>query len=173
VPGWAAFPGKPGLLVFSSTFAGNRDVFAASADGSNRVDLTRDPHADITPSWSADGRRIAFASNRSGAMEIYLANADGSGVVQLTHDGAFADDPRFTADGRYVVYESRKIPANEAIRCQTSWGGDLLCKQEVVGSIPSGSTGSTMLPSFGRVCACRGGRAAPWSRGASGPDALR
>ncbi|MDP9259378.1 MAG: hypothetical protein M3Q31_22895 [Actinomycetota bacterium] len=94
--------------MFSSTFAGDREIFVAAADGSGRVDLTRDPHADITPSWSADGKRIAFASDRSGAMEIYLMNADGSGVAQLTHDGAYADAPRFSADGRSVVYESKK-----------------------------------------------------------------
>src|SRR5215471_783358 len=76
----------PSELVFSSTFAGNRDIFTSSQDGSNRVDLTQDPHADITPSWSADGRRIAFASDRSGSFEIYVMNADGSNVVQMTHD---------------------------------------------------------------------------------------
>ena len=80
----------------------------AAPDGSGRVDLTRDPHADVTPSWSADGKRIAFASDRGGSMEIYLMNADGSAVTQLTHDSSFADHPRMTADGRYVVYESKK-----------------------------------------------------------------
>jgi hypothetical protein len=111
----ASFPGSPGEIVFSSTFTGDREIYVAAADGSGRVDLTRDPHADITPSWSADGRRIAFASDRSGSVEIYLMNADGSGVVQVTHDGAYADDPRFTADGRFVVYES-KIGGNWEIR---------------------------------------------------------
>jgi WD40-like Beta Propeller Repeat len=104
----AAFPGEPGMIVFSSTFAADREIFVAAADGSGRMDLTRDPHVDVTPSWSADGRRIAFASDRSGAMEIYLMNADGSGVVQVTHDAAFADHPHLTADGRSIVYESKK-----------------------------------------------------------------
>ena len=98
----------PSELVFSSTFSGDREIFTASADGSNRVDMTRDPHADITPSWSADGRRIAFASNRSGAFEIYVMNADGSNVVQVTHDNAYADDPRFTGYDKAIVYESNK-----------------------------------------------------------------
>ena len=96
----------PSELVFSSTFAGNRDIFTSSQDGSNRVDLTQDPHADITPSWSADGRRIAFASDRSGSFEIYVMNADGSNVVQVTHDHAYADDPRFTGYDKALVYES-------------------------------------------------------------------
>jgi hypothetical protein len=107
-PAQAGFPGKPGLIVFSSTYTGNSEIFVSASDGSARVELTRDAHADITPSWSADGKHITFASDRSGAMEIYLMNADGSGVAQLTHDAAYDDHPRSTADGRYVVYESRK-----------------------------------------------------------------
>ena len=124
-PAQAGFPGKPGLIVFSSTFAGDREIFVAAPDGSGRADLTRDPHADITPSWSADGKRIAFASDRGGAMEIYLMNADGSGVAQLTHDSAFADPPRFTADGRYIVYESRKGGNWEIRRIGIDGGGEL------------------------------------------------
>ena len=100
--------GTASKLVFSSTFAGNREVETAAADGSNRVDLTRDPHADITPSWSADGKRIAFASDRSGSFEIYVMNADGSGVDQVTHDRAYDDHPRFTAYDRAIVYESNR-----------------------------------------------------------------
>ena len=111
-----AFPGLPGEIVFSSTFSGDHEIYVAARDGSGRTDVSRDPQAsDITPSWSADGQRIAFASNRSGSMEIYVMNADGSGVVQVTHDGAYADDPRFTADGHSVVYES-KIGGNWEIR---------------------------------------------------------
>ncbi len=112
----ASFPGELGTIVFSSTFTGDREIFVAAADGSGRVDLTRDPQAsDITPSWSPDGRRIAFSSDRSGSMEIYVMNADGSGVLRLTRDAAYADDPRFTADGRFIVYESR-IGGNWEIR---------------------------------------------------------
>ena len=103
----------------------NREIFVAAADGSGRVDLTRDPHVDVTPSWSADGKRIAFASDRSGAMEIYLMNADGSGVAQVTHDGSFADHPRFTADGRSIVYESKKGGNWEIRRIGADGGGEV------------------------------------------------
>lgn len=98
----------PTRIVFSSTFAGNREVETAEADGSNRVDLTLNPAADITPSWSADGRRIAFASNRTGSFEIYVMNADGSNVVQVTDDSAYDDRPRFTGFDKSIVYESRR-----------------------------------------------------------------
>ena len=113
--GRASFPGRRGRSCSRRRSRGDREIYVARADGSGRVDLTNDPHADITPSWSADGRRIAFASDRSGWMEIYVMNADGSGLVQVTHDGAYADDPRFTADRRFIVYESR-IGGNWEIR---------------------------------------------------------
>ena len=121
----AAYPGKPGMIVFSSTFTGDREIFVAAADGSGRVDLTRDPHADVTPSWSADGKRITFASDRSGAMEIYHMNKDGSGIAQVTHDGSFADHPRFTADGRSIVYESRKGGNWDIRRIGADGGGEV------------------------------------------------
>src|SRR5690348_6967802 len=78
----AALPraSPPSELVFSSTFAGNREIFTSAADGANRADVSNDSHADITPAWSADGKRIAFASDRSGSFELYVMNANGSDV---------------------------------------------------------------------------------------------
>ena len=98
----------PSELVFSSTFSGDREIFTSGADGSNRVDVSKDPHADITPAWSADGTRIAFASNRSGAFEIYVMNADGSNVIEVTRDHAYDDHPHFTGFDKALVYESNR-----------------------------------------------------------------
>src|SRR5262249_13280534 len=100
--------GSSGEFVFSSTFAGDREIFTSAADGSSRTDVSNDRHADVTPAWSADGRRIAFASNRSGSFEIYVMNADGSDVVQVTHDHAYDDHPHFTEDDKALVYESTR-----------------------------------------------------------------
>jgi dipeptidyl aminopeptidase/acylaminoacyl peptidase len=122
----ASFPGSPGEIVFSSTFSGDHEIYVAARDGSGRTDVSRDPQAsDVTPGWSADGRRIAFASNRTGPMEIYVMNADGSGVVQVTHDRAYANDPRFTADGRSVVYESKLGGDWEIRRVGVDGSGDV------------------------------------------------
>jgi hypothetical protein len=97
---------SPGELVFASTFSGDREIFTSAADGSSRVDVSKDPHADITPAWSRDGKRIAFASNRSGSFEIYVMNADGTDIVQVTHDHAYDDHPHFTGYDKVLVYES-------------------------------------------------------------------
>jgi hypothetical protein len=105
-PDARAAASSPGELVFSSTFSGDREIVTSAADGSSRVDLSKDPHADVTPAWSHDGKRIAFASNRSGSFEIYVMNADGSNVVQVTHDHAYDDHPHFTGYDKVIVYES-------------------------------------------------------------------
>src|SRR5882672_10257460 len=68
----AAFPGANGKIVFSSQRDGNNEIYTMNPDGSDRVDLTRNPASDITPEWSPDGRGIAFASNRSGGYQVYV-----------------------------------------------------------------------------------------------------
>ena len=47
------------------------------ADGKNQRRLTKNRHADLSPSWSPDGERIAFASDRNGNFKIYVMDADG------------------------------------------------------------------------------------------------
>jgi len=42
----------------------------------------------LTPTWSADGTKIAFQSSRVAPYEIYVMNADGSGMVNLTNTSA-------------------------------------------------------------------------------------
>jgi len=112
---WAAFPGANGKIVFSSNRDGNDEIYVMNPDGSDRVDLTRNPASDATPEWSPSGTQIAFASNRSGEYEIYVMNADGSGVTQLTSDG-FNVRPVFTADGQYIVFTSNRDGNSEIYR---------------------------------------------------------
>ena len=43
-----------------------------NADGSNLINLTNNAAADLYPSWSPDGTKIAFGTNRDGNYEIYV-----------------------------------------------------------------------------------------------------
>ena len=54
----AAFPGANGRIVFETNRDGNEEIYTMNADGTNRVDLTRNPADDTDPRWSADGSRI-------------------------------------------------------------------------------------------------------------------
>ncbi|MBD3334536.1 MAG: hypothetical protein GF355_03385 [Candidatus Eisenbacteria bacterium] len=59
-------------MVFSSSRAGNTDLYVIAAVGGTAVRLTDHPAGDDLPAWSPDGRRLAFVSERSGRPEIWL-----------------------------------------------------------------------------------------------------
>jgi TolB protein len=103
-PATAAFPGANGRIVFQTNRDGNAEVYSMNAEGSNRVNLTRNPSNDTDPHWSADGRRIAFVSDRDGNNEVFVMNGDGTGVVQVTHLDANSRWPSWTNDGRIIFH---------------------------------------------------------------------
>ncbi len=116
-PAHAAFPGANGKIVFSSNRDGNDEIYVMNADGSARIDLSRNPASDTQPEWSPSGTQIAFASDRSGEYEVYVMNADGSGVTQLTTGGPNTR-PVFTADGKYIVFTSTRDGNSEIYRME-------------------------------------------------------
>ncbi|HJP61655.1 MAG TPA: hypothetical protein VJ865_16720, partial [Gemmatimonadaceae bacterium] len=52
-------------IAFSGTHGGITDLYIVNADGSNLRQLTNDEYADLQPSWSPDGTKIAFATDQS------------------------------------------------------------------------------------------------------------
>ncbi len=82
---------SPNSSASSIVFNRYRDgLFVMNMDGSGTARLTNGASgADLGPTWSPDGRRIAFArfttdGPSSGTYDIYTMNADGSGVTRLT-----------------------------------------------------------------------------------------
>jgi Tol biopolymer transport system component len=47
-------------------FVRNSDIYTASPDGSNPINLTNNPATDNEPAYSPDGNKIVFESNRDG-----------------------------------------------------------------------------------------------------------
>jgi Tol biopolymer transport system component len=75
-------------VVFTRYTGRSFDIFVASPDGSNVVNLTNtdDYHEDIA-SWSPGGDRIAFVRNPTSApdeRQLYIMQADGTEVEQVT-----------------------------------------------------------------------------------------
>jgi Tol biopolymer transport system component len=105
----AAFPGNNGRIVFGTNRDGNDEIYAMNADGTNRVNLTRDPAGDLDPHASPGGNRIAFASNRDGNNEIYVMNADGTGLTRVTNMDNNNRWPSWTNDGR-ILFQSGFLP---------------------------------------------------------------
>ena len=66
-----------------------------------------------SPSFSADGRRIAFTTDRLGHNEVYIIDADGSNPQWITQFGGdlneetYRAEPDWSPDGVTVAFQSR------------------------------------------------------------------
>lgn len=111
VPAEAAFPGKPGPIVYVKTSSeeGGPEGAVESTGG-----LYLDPpgrrrqprqltfnRTDSQPSFSPDGRRIVFFSIDAEGAGIHVVNVDGSGRRKVTDGGS---DPSFFPSGRAIVF---------------------------------------------------------------------
>jgi Tol biopolymer transport system component len=109
----AAFPGTNGKIAFvhdPGTAGATSDIFAMDPTGQNRTPLTSTPDDDYTPSWSADGEKIAFARNPPGSPsygQIWVMNHDGTSQIQLTSGSQSADDyaPALSPGGNKIAFE--------------------------------------------------------------------
>ena len=91
-----------GKIVFASSRDGNFEIYVMDSDGTNEERLTNNPTADLTPSWSPNGTKIAFAR----ADVIYVMEANATGVKKLTQSGLVSSDPKWSPDGRRIVFSA-------------------------------------------------------------------
>ena len=68
------------------------EIYKMNADGSNQVNLTKDPGGDFVPAYSPDGKQIAFTSNRDGNYEVYKMSASGGNQTNLSNDPQSIDE---------------------------------------------------------------------------------
>lgn len=94
-------------IVYVSEESGNTDIWSMKADGTDRRQLTTDPHWDCGAEVSPDGRYIAFMSTRSGAQNIWRMDIDGSNQIQLTRK-YIGRHPVFSADSQWVYFVGRE-----------------------------------------------------------------
>jgi Tol biopolymer transport system component len=115
----AAFPGRDGVIAFSSTKEDGEDcpvghddsvfepcvysIFRVRSSGSGQKRLSscgsrvQPACEDESPAWSPGGSKLLFS--RGG--EIWLMNADGSGERRLGLEGSV---PRWAPDARHVLF---------------------------------------------------------------------
>lgn len=90
-----------GIIVWSSSRAGNHDLFTMQTDGENVKQITSGDAVDWFPRFSPDGSRILFCrskhgwvserdANNSDKWDIYTVAPDGSGLTQVVQSGSWA-----------------------------------------------------------------------------------
>ena len=93
-------------IAFVTDRDGNDEIYLMRVDGSDLVNLTNHPSADVDPAWSPEGDRIAFASSRDGDFDIYVMDRDGSHVTQLTSGSEADRQPTWSPLGDRIIYAS-------------------------------------------------------------------
>ena len=87
------------------------ELYLMRADGSGKRRVTSNQAADLLPSWSPDGARIAFArgfriGSQDAATAIYTIGVDGREEKELVRASipTFVLDPAWSPDGRSIAY---------------------------------------------------------------------
>jgi Tol biopolymer transport system component len=98
-------PSPPGTqIVFQAGNNSSADIYVVNADGSGLTRLTKNPAADLAPTWSGDGRQIYFLSIRDGrsSLDLYAMNPDGLDV-HLVAAGFFGEQGSRARSLTYAV----------------------------------------------------------------------
>ena len=102
-PHWSADGTR---LVFErqDLASGRGLLFVAAADGSDPVQVTPQPLADITTyAFSPDGKKILITASLAGIPSVFIAAADGSGIHKLDLPGRVTDADWRPPDGSEVL----------------------------------------------------------------------
>jgi Tol biopolymer transport system component/serine/threonine protein kinase len=120
-------------IAFSSTRAGEVNIWICESDGSKPVQLTDLGAHTGSPSWSPDGTRIAFDSRERGNWNIYTVDAAGGVPRPLTLEPSDENNPVWSPDGRWIYFSSTrsgrpeiwKLPAEGGAATQVTRGGGI------------------------------------------------
>ena len=119
---FAQYRNKHIYLIPNTAYRRDFEIAVVDLDGENFRKLTKSRGADIEPSWSPDGKRIAFLSERSDPRSLHVMNADGS---EVTHMGGrfrmVGVKPSWSPDGSRIAFTSIESIGDEDWP-QHEWG---------------------------------------------------
>ncbi|HHN73908.1 MAG TPA: Tol-Pal system beta propeller repeat protein TolB [Acidobacteria bacterium] len=106
----ATLTGQPGLaqtkIAFVSRHGEGKEVYLMDYDGARVRRLTNTGTINLTPSWSADARRLTFLSYLGRKPSIYLLTESGEVTTLHPRGGDLNAAPDFSPDGRTLVFSS-------------------------------------------------------------------
>jgi dipeptidyl aminopeptidase/acylaminoacyl peptidase len=82
------------------------DIWMASWDGTQELQMTSSPDGESQPRWSPDNKYLAFVSSRQGAKDgqLWLMNRAGGEAVKVSDVKGGIDSYSWAPDGKKIVF---------------------------------------------------------------------
>ena len=96
----------PGQFALAATlsFSGDQEIYLLTGQGKVIKRLTNSLGIDVSPAFSADGRKMAFVSARTGTPQIYIMDLASGATQRLTFKGRYNTSPAWSPDGDKIAY---------------------------------------------------------------------
>lgn len=116
----------PGTTISGTAFTPDNRIVVALSRGNMEIfmltkDLTRIAQTvvqswaiDVSPSFDAEGKKMAFTSDRHGNPHIYIKDMETNEIRRVTYEGKYNTSPSLSGDGDLVAF-SRRTPEGHRI----------------------------------------------------------
>lgn len=104
---YAVSPDGSRLAYVALGAAGKMQIFVASTDGSEILQMTHGSRDARSPAWSPDGTRIVYETNGAGApSKLFILDVRSVVSTEVGVDSSVLGEPQFTPDGSSLIYTS-------------------------------------------------------------------
>lgn len=83
-------------------------IYLATSDGTQRVQLTYGDKSSTQPQWSIDGRHVYFTSDRGAKNQLYKIAIDGGEAEALTDFKGGVGPYQLSPNGKWIAFAARE-----------------------------------------------------------------
>jgi dipeptidyl aminopeptidase/acylaminoacyl peptidase len=92
--------------AIKDTDKNDTDIWMASWDGTQEIQITSSPDGESRPRWSPDNKYLSFVSSRQGAKDgqLWLMNRAGGEAIKISDVKGGVSDYQWAPDGKRLVF---------------------------------------------------------------------
>src|SRR5580698_3070 len=97
-------------IVLSTNLSGRTNLWKVTATGSWPVQLSQSEDAQLSPTYSPDGKWVVYQQDKGGneLYDLYAISSSGGTPINLTNTPETRElSPEFSADGNWLVFDAK------------------------------------------------------------------